>query len=260
MPEATKQNSIYHLSAQVSDTYFSYKKPADGKAYSLMFIKMYDNNITLHFKRGITSENVLDLDCHMHKAKALDVAQWLEGFMARRRDAYINNKPYDAQEMIKIPITSYKRDAGTEVPTGILTLDTEMIEGIPRLRVTYLDHEKNDSIEIVFNKRVPNGTIEMTHGSDIKIDYADVSAYDFVTTFKELFSASIPIVYRLQDAAVSTVIKFISKCFSNQQNRKNYNNNGSYNRNAKPSGNYSAPPQDEPPVEMSNEWPDDDAF
>lgn len=245
-------NSFYHLSAQVSDTYFSYKKPSDGKAYAMMYIKMYDNRISLHFKRGITPDNVVDLDCHLHEAKAYDLAQWLEGFMARRRDAYLIDKPYDADEIIKIPTTSMRN--GTEVPVGILVIDTEMIEGIPRLRVTYTDNEKNDSIEIVFNKRVPNGSIEMSRPNSFKIDYADVSAYKFVTTLKELQNPIVPLMYKLQDAALSTTIKFISRCFA-KNDAKNNNKPG-----WQPRSNYNNKTYGGEPDNSSNDWPEDDVM
>jgi len=265
----SKSTSYYHLSAQVSDTFFSYKKPSDGKAYAMMYIKMYDDRISFHFKRGVTSDNVLDLDCYMHEAKAYDISQWLEGFMARRRDAYMQSKPYDADEMIKVPMTSFRN--GTEVPVGTLVIDTEMIEGIPRLRITYTDNEKNDSIEVVFNKRVPNGTIEMSKPNAFKIDYADVGAFNFVTTFKELQNPLVPIMYKFQDAALSTIIKFVSRCFNknehrcsggNDRNKWSYSSNNGRPNNSNRGGGYTRPDpetsQDEP--SNSNEWPDDDAM
>ena len=258
--------SFYHLSAQVSDTFFSYKKPADGKAYAMMYVKMYDNRVSLHFKRGITADNVVDLDCHMHEAKAYDIAQWLEGFMARRRDAYMADKPYDADEMIKVPITSFRN--GTEVPVGLLVIDTEMIEGIPRLRVTYTDNEKNESIEIVFNKRVTNGSIEMSVPNQFKLDYADVGAFKVVTTLKELQNPLVPLIYKFQDAALSTTIKFISRCFSRNEHRRatsmaprgdwksSYNNSRGHLNSG--GGNYSK--YGEEPDNVSNDWPDDDVM
>ena len=83
-----KPNQVYHLYAQMSKTFFSYKKPADGKAYAFVNIMYHDGKLTLRFKRGITSENVLDLTCYLSPAKAYDTARLLEGIMGRRREAY----------------------------------------------------------------------------------------------------------------------------------------------------------------------------
>lgn len=269
-------NNFYHLSAQVSETFFSYKKPSDGKAYAFMYVNMYDSFLKLHFKKGITSENVVDLDCHLGSAKAYDLANWLEGFMARRRDAYMNGKPYDSDEIIKIPTT--KLDAGVETPVGLLTVDTEMFDGIPRLRITYTDNEKNESVEVVFNSRVPNGSIETNRASDIKIDYADISAFKFVTTFKELQDPLVPIMYRFQDAALTTLTKFISRCFTKNQRRDaaTASNRGDWSYSGargNPGGGYnhsSQRPNPNPPQDssysmdtdsgMSNDWPDDESM
>lgn len=224
-----KPNSAYHLYAQMSKTFFSYKKPADGKAYALMNIQYHDGKIMLHFKRGITSENVLDLNCYLPAAKAYDVSRILEGIMGRRREAFAAGKNYQSDEVYKIPTTSF-RD-GQEVPTGFLMIDTEMYDGIPRLRLTYNDSEKNDSIEIVFNSRVPSGEIEVSTNLDYKIDYADIEAYDFVVTFKELQNPMIPMIYRMQDAAVNSITRYISSCFRNNGNIRQPNsyNGGSSN-------------------------------
>ena len=42
-----KSNQVYHLYAQMSKTFFSYKKPADGKAYAFV-------NIMYHYFRKCT--------------------------------------------------------------------------------------------------------------------------------------------------------------------------------------------------------------
>lgn len=226
----SQSNQTYHLYAQMSKTFFSYKKPADGKAYAFVNIQYHDGKMTLRFKRGITSENVLDLNCYLSPAKAFDTARILEGIMGRRREAYAAGKNYQSDEAYKIPTSSY-RD-GQEVATGYLRIDTEMYDGIPRLRITYFDNEKNDSIEIVFNSRVPSGEIEASTSNEFKIDYADIEAYEFVTTFKELQDPLIPMIYRIQDAAVNTLTKYISTCFRNlsgrQPNTSGYSGGSSY--------------------------------
>ena len=111
-------------------------------------------------------------------------------------------------------------------------IDTEMYDGIPRLRLSYHDLEKNDSIEVVFNSRVPSGEIEASTNLDFKIDYADIEAYEFVTTFKELQDPLVPMMYRMQDAAVNTITKYISACFKNFHSTGNrssgYNNSSNY--------------------------------
>lgn len=225
-----KSNQVYHLYAQMSKTFFSYKKPADGKAYAFVNIMYHDGKLTLRFKRGITSENVLDLTCYLSPAKAYDTSRLLEGIMGRRREAYAAGKNYQSDEVYKIPTSSY-RD-GQEVPTGYLMIDTEMYDGIPRLRLSYHDLEKNDSIEVVFNSRVPSGEIEASTSLDFKIDYADIEAYEFVTTFKELQDPLIPMIYRMQDSAVNTITKYISTCFKNFHSAGNrsggYNNSSNY--------------------------------
>lgn len=208
-----KSQQAYHIYAQMSKTFFSYKKPADGKAYAFVNIMYHDGRLSLRFKRGITSENVLDLTCYLSAAKAYDTSRLLEGIMGRRREAYAAGKNYQSDEVYKIPTSSFRE--GQEVATGYLMIDTEMYDGIPRLRLSYHDVEKNDTIEVVFNSRVPSGEIEFSTGLDFKIDYADIEAYEFVTTFKELQDPLIPMIYRIQDSAVTAITKYISACFKN---------------------------------------------
>ena len=61
---------------------------------------------------------------------------------------------------------------------------------------------------------------------------ADIEAYEFVTTFKELQDPLVPIMYRMQDAAVNTITKYISTCFKNFHSAGNrsggYNNSSNY--------------------------------
>ncbi len=224
-----QQQQAYHIYAQMSKTFFSYKKPADGKAYAFVNIMYHDGRLSLHFKRGITSENVLDLTCYLSAAKAFDTSRLLEGIMGRRREAYAAGKNYQSDEVYKIPTSSF-RD-GQEVATGFLLIDTEMYDGIPRLRLSYHDIDKNDTIEVVFNSRIPSGEIEFSTGLDFKIDYADIEAYEFVTTFKELQDPLIPMIYRIQDSAVSAITKYISACFKNLNGRNINQQNGGYNGN-----------------------------
>lgn len=228
MAEEKKRYNAYHISAQMSSTYFSYKKPGDNGAYAMMYVNYYNGMTTLHFKRGITSENVLDLNCYLPAGKAFDFSRLLEGMMARRRDAYASGQNYNPDEVIKIPTTSM-RD-GTEVSTGLLVVDTEMYDGIPRVKISYTDYEKNDTIEVVFNSRVPNGKIEATCKVN-NIDYADIQAFEFVNVIKELQDPLIPMVYRIQDAAVNSITRYISSCFSGRQGG-NKGDTASYNQNA----------------------------
>jgi hypothetical protein len=227
MAEEKKKYNDYHLNVQMSRTFFSYKKPGDGGAYALMYVTYYNGMISLHFKRGITSENVLDLNCYLNDGKAYDLSRLLEGIMGRRREAYAAGKNYQSDEVYKIPTSSFRE--GQEVATGYLMIDTEMYDGIPRLRLSYHDIEKNDTIEVVFNSRVPSGEIEASTGLDFKIDYADIEAYEFVTTFKELQDPLIPMIYKIQDSAVSAITKYFSACFKNFGSGNRPSNGGGYN-------------------------------
>lgn len=229
MAEEKKKYNDYHLNVQMSRTFFSYKKPGDGGAYALMYVTYYNGMISLHFRRGITSENVLDLNCYLNDGKAYDLSRLLEGIMGRRRVAYENGQMYDADDVIRVPTTSF-RD-GKEVATGVLVIDTEMYDGIPRIRVSYTDSEKNETIEIVFNSRVPSGPIEAKCKANM-IDYADIQAYEFVNVLKELQNPMVPIMYRIQDAAVSSLSRFIKSCLGNGY--RNNNQTATYNQNVGP--------------------------
>lgn len=235
MAEEKKKYNAYHLGVQMSPTYFSYKKPGDNGAYAMMYVNYYNGMTTLHFKRGITSENVLDLNCYLSGGKAFELSRLLEGVMARRRDAYAAGQPYDESEVIKIPVTSMR--SGTEVSVGLLVVDTEMYDGIPRMRFSYTDNEKQDTIEIVLNARVPNGQIEAKCKQNL-IDYADIQAFELVNVLKELQDPIIPMVYRIQDAAVNSITKYISACLGNRG--RNDSSSGYQNQNNNNSGGYSA--------------------
>ena len=93
------KKTAYHMYAQLSKTYFSYKKPGDDKAYAFMYVQYHNNMLTLHFRKSITSENTVDLNCYLPDAKAYDLANLFEGMMARRRVAYENGQNYDSDEV-----------------------------------------------------------------------------------------------------------------------------------------------------------------
>lgn len=215
------KKTAYHMYAQLSKTYFSYKKPGDDKAYAFMYVQYHNNMLTLHFRKSITSENTVDLNCYLPDAKAYDLANLFEGMMARRRVAYENGQNYDSDEVIKCPIVSY-RD-GKDVAVGLLVIDTEMYDGIPRVRISYTDNEKNDTVEIVFNSRVPSGAIEAKAKAN-KIDFADIAALELSTVLKELQNPLVPIMYRFTDAAVNSITRYISACFGNRNNSSGVSN------------------------------------
>lgn len=231
MADEKTNNQPYHLYAQLSKTFFSYKKPSDT-GYAMMYIQYHNNMLTLKFRRAITSENKLELNCYLPDGKAYDLACLLEGIMARRRDAYMNGVNYDADEIIKVPCSAY-RD-GKDVNTGLLVIDTEMYDGIPRIRVSYTDFEKNnETVEIVFNSRVPNGAIEAKAKAN-KIDYADIAAFEFINILKEVQNPLVPIMYRIQDSAVNTITRYISACFGNRNNSGGFRTNAPQQTNSIP--------------------------
>ena len=220
--ETPAKKTAYHLYAQLSKTYFSYKKPGDDKAYAYMYVQYHNNMLTLHFRKSITSENVVDMNCYLPDAKVFELSNLFEGMMARRRIAYENGQNYDSEEVIKCPIVSY-RD-GKDVAVGLLVIDTEMYDGIPRVRISYTDTEKNDTIEVVFNSRIPSGDIE-AKAKACKIDFADIAAFELSTVLKELQNPLVPIMYRFTDAAVNSITRYISACLGNRNNASGVNSN-----------------------------------
>lgn len=221
----------YDIYANVSRPFFSYKKPGDGNAYCMMVPQIHSHIITLKFTKCITSENRVDLTCYLSPSKLEDFVNILEGMMARRRDAFASKNYYTTDEAYKIPVTRYSE--GKEVSVGSVTIDTEMIDGISRLRITYYDAEKNDSVEIVFNERLPN---EMASGTSKieSIDYSDIQAFAFVSLMKDLISPNTSIIYGIVNSAVSSITKYISACFSNSRNG-NSGRTGGYSNNSRPS-------------------------
>lgn len=240
--ENTQKKTAYHLYAQLSKTYFSYKKPGDDKAYALMYAQYHNNMLTLHFRKAITSENVVELNCYLPDAKVFEVSNLFEGMMARRRVAFENGQNYDSDEVIKCPITSFNREEGKDVAAGLLVIDTEMYDGIPRVRISYTDNAKNDTVEIVFNSRIPSGAVE-AKAKAAGIDFADIAAFELANTLKELQNPMIPIMYRFTDAAVNSITRYISACFGNRNN--NYSGN-SNNYASQPSGNSNVPDEYDP--------------
>ena len=63
------------------------------------------------------------------------------------------------------------------------------------------------------------------------IDYADIQAFEFVNVLKELQNPMVPIMYRIQDAAVGSLSRFIKSCLGGG-NRNN--SNPTYNQNVGP--------------------------
>lgn len=228
----------YDIYAPVSRPFFSYKKPGDGNAYCMLVPQIHSNLITLRFTKSITSENRLDLTCYLSQAKLHDFVNILEGIMARRRDAFASHNYYATDEAFKIPVTRYSN--GKEESVGALTIDTELIDGISRLRITYFENEKNDSVEIVFNERLPDNSSTGTTNLDT-IDYSDIQAFAFVSLMKELISANTSILYGVVNSAVGAITRYISACFSNSRNggssHNNYRNNNSSSSSS--SDNYS---------------------
>lgn len=231
MAENEQKRTNYDLYASVSRPFFSYKKPGEGNSYCMMSPQIHSHILTLRFTKAITSENRVDLNCYLTPPKLQDFVNILEGIMARRRDAFVNHEYYSTDEAYKIPVTTYV--GGKEETVGALTIDTELIDGISRLRITYYQNDKNDSVEIVFNERLPG---EETSGTPDfnKIDYSDIQAFAFVALMKDLISPNTSIMYGMINSAVSSITKYISACFSNNRNGGGHNNfrsnNGNYSR------------------------------
>ena len=214
MAENEQKRTNYDIYASVSKPFFSYKKPGEGNSYCMMYPQVHSHTITLKFTKAITSENRLDLTCYLTPAKLQDFVNILEGIMARRREAFANREYYSSDEAFKIPVTSFI--GGKEETVGALTIDTELIDGISRLRITYYQNDKNDSVEIVFNERL---TSEETSGTTEfnKIDYSDIQAFAFVTLMKDLITPQTSIMYGMINSAVSSITRYISACFTNSR-------------------------------------------
>ena len=227
MAENEQKRTNYDIYASVSKPFFSYKKPGEGNSYCMMYPQVHSHTITLKFTKAITSENRLDLTCYLTPAKLQDFVNILEGIMARRREAFANREYYSSDEAFKIPVTSFI--GGKEETVGALTIDTELIDGISRLRITYYQNDKNDSVEIVFNERL---TSEETSGTSEfnKIDYSDIQAFAFVTLMKDLITPQTSIMYGMINSAVGSITRYISACFTNSRGGnggfKSANNNG----------------------------------
>lgn len=223
----------YDLYANVSRPFFSYKKPGDGNAYAMVVPQIHSHIITLKFTKSITSENRIDLMCYLTPAKLHDFVNILEGIMARRRDAFASHNYYSTDEAFKIPVTTFVN--GKEESVGMLTIDTELIDGISRLRITYFQNDKNESVEIVFNERTSNEDITGTLAYD-KIDFGDIGAFNFVLMMKELIGPQSSIMYGMINSAVSSITKYISACFSNRNNGGGFSRSSGNNYH-KPSSN-----------------------
>lgn len=218
----------YDIYSPVSRPFFSYKKPGDGNAYCMMVPQLHSHIITLKFTKSITSENRIDLTCYLSPSKLQDFVNILEGIMARRRDAFASHNYYATDEAFKIPVTRFTN--GKEEAVGALTIDTELIDAIARLRITYFDNEKNDSVEIVFNERLPADSPSGTTNIE-SIDYSDIQAFAFVALMKELISPSTSILYGIVNSAVGSLTRYISACLSNRGGNSNNNNNYRSNNN-----------------------------
>jgi len=217
----------YFINVPMSRTYFSQKRPGGPKTYAFVVLEYYNDRIIMRFKQGITPENTTDSSCYLQPSKAYDFANWLEGFMARRRDAFVSGKPYDASEKLEMNTTMF-RD-GEEVTIGLLTCDTVNVDGVPRLRITYTQYDKNSTIEVVFASNPPAGKFETSILNQNKIDYGDIEAFEFVITFKELQNPIIPMVYRIANAASGSITRYISAVMGGGRNRNNNNNRGQSN-------------------------------
>lgn len=213
----------YDIYATPCRPFFSYKKPGDGNAYCMVVPQIHSHVVTLKFTKSITSENRIDLNCYLSPAKLQDFVNILEGIMARRRDTFINGGYYSTDETFKIPVTRYVD--GKETSIGALTIDSELVDGISRIRLTYFENEKNDSVEIVFNDRVPEESIGASIALD-KIDYGDIQAYKFVTMMQELITPRTDIMYGIVNSAVSSLTRYISACFNNSKSGGSFHNGG----------------------------------
>lgn len=230
----------YDIYASASRPFFSYKKPGDGNAYAMVVPQIHSHIVTLKFTKAVTSENRIDLTCYLTPAKLHDFVNILEGIMARRRDAFASHNYYSTDEAFKIPVTSFV--SGKEEPVGAITIDTELVDGISRLRITYFQNDKNESVEIVFNERTSNEDITGTLAYD-KIDFGDIGAFNFVVTMKELIGPQSSIMYGMINSAVSSITKYISACFSNNRNGGGFSRSNNYqkpssNNGGGSSGNY----------------------
>lgn len=195
----------YHLYAPASKPFFSYKKPSDGNSYSMMIPQIHNGNITLKFQRRITPENTLDLQCYLPMPRVRELRHVLAGIIGRRQLAYEKGELYDTNESWNFPVCSFF--GGTETHIGDLKLDTELIDGIPRIRMIYRQNDVNDEIEIVFNDRSTSSEVKGT-GELPKVDIIDGWLFHFFDVIDEIATDPLyMMMYNMIDAAVSNIGK-----------------------------------------------------
>lgn len=221
-----KKNYGYHLSSPISKPIFSAERPSQN-GYSMVIPQIFDGNLYLKFTKSITSENKIELSCYLNQSKLNDIANILEGIMARRRDAFNNKQSYDATERYVIPITKFSQD-GVEKQVGSFNIDTPYVNNIPRLKIEYCDIEKSESVSIIFKDRVSEKGIEKSADFET-IDLEDVSAYYFTLMLKQCIDPSTNILYYMLDSLLSNINKTIYSLL-NGRRQNDYQNNG-YNRN-----------------------------
>lgn len=223
-----RSSASYHLYAPLTRPFFSYKKPSDGNSYSMMIPQVHNNNVTFKFQRRITPENTLDLTCYMPMNRVRELRHVFAGIIGRRQSAYENGKPYNTDEAWSFPVCSFF--GGTEQQIGDFKIDTEIIDGVPRIRIIYHQNDVNDEVEIVFNDRVTSS--EITGMGELpKVDLADGFLFHFYDILDNISTNPMYLMmYNLIDAATSAVGKSVynivnSLIGGNKNKQSSYNNN-----------------------------------
>lgn len=232
MAEEKQNRGGYHLYANTSRPFFSFKKPAEGQsAHNRLEVQVHNGNIQMKFTRFITNENQTQLICWMPDYRVHDLCYILGGIIARRRVAYEKGENYSTDEVWTFPVVSFQN--GQERETGFLRVDTELIDGVPRIRLTYRDDDANDSIEIVFCDRKP--TTEVKGGNLEQIDYVDARLFKFYDLLDNIVNdPQTMIMYHMADSLMGAITKYIGACFRGSSNNNQNNGNGYRNNNNRP--------------------------
>lgn len=199
--------------------------------YTNLRINYWSNMVLLKFSKRMSEENVLELTCFLSSMRVVELGHMLEGMMGRRRDAFMNDQPY-SEDSFRIPLTKFDKNINMDTEVGDLTVATELVDGIPRVKLTYYEAKADKRIDVVFYTREVINVATSSFNDAVKIDIHDVGIYLFLEQIKLGNKTETTFGYNTANAIVNAVSKFFNKGNDSgggggyDNNRSGYSNRG----------------------------------
>lgn len=216
MPNNQRQQK--HLSVGMNSAFYSYSTSNEVKYITVQY---WNGGIYLTFTNRITDENVEEISYRMPEHVIKDFSMKLGNIMLKRRNAYIEQREYDDENMV-YHVGTYQDDK--IILDGIIRIYTVPVMGKKRI---VLEAEKgNFKIPIIFHSDYI--ITDVSPENQNKLRYIDLYDTKIWSLYQALQTSSSPLyraIYNTAEQIVRSITNYIDSALKNKQQ---YPSRGNY--------------------------------